>query len=268
MAHVIITGGSSGIGLEIARIHLERGDNVSLVARRPEMLQQALDGLTDTARRNGAGIRIEAGDVTDIESASSAIARCESASGPCTTLVTSAGIVEPQPFDTMAAGVFDTQIATNFLGTVHAVRAIYGGMVERRQGRIMMISSAAALIGIHGYTAYCASKSALRGFAEALRTEAAAHNVSVSICYPPDTLTPQYQGEIEKRSHQAVALMGSLKPWQAQEVARRIVAATERGSAELHFGFSLTALAYLGPFIKPGLFWWADRKSRRRGKEP
>jgi len=126
-----------------------------------------------------------------------------------------------------------------------------------------MISSGAALVGIFGYTAYCASKSALVGFAEALSAEAEAFGVRISICFPPDTLTPQYRREISMRPAEAKILMGSVKPWSAEAVAARIVRGLEQGKAKIHFGFSLAALAYFGPLIKPPLMWFISRKTRK-----
>ena len=263
MTHVIITGGSSGIGLAVARVWLDRGARVSLLARRRRVLAEACESLKPLAGPDAARLFCHTADVMDMAGLETAIRACEAALGPCDVLVTSAGIVEPQAFDVMEAHVFDAQISTNFLGTVHAVRAVYPAMKRRGEGRIMLISSAAAFIGIHGYTAYCASKSALRGFAEALRGEASAHGVSVSIAYPPDTLTPQYEAEIGKRSPQAQALMGQLKPWPAARVATLIVSAIDKRRRELYFGPSLLALGFFGPFIKPALFWMAQRRLAR-----
>jgi short-subunit dehydrogenase len=163
----------------------------------------------------------------------------------------------------MSASIFEEQISINFLGTANAVRSVYRGMKARRSGRIMMISSGAALVGIFGYTAYCASKSALVGFAEALSAEAEAFGVRISICFPPDTLTPQYRREISMRPAEAKILMGSVKPWSAEAVAARIVRGLEQGKAKIHFGFSLAALAYFGPLIKPPLMWFISRKTRK-----
>jgi short-subunit dehydrogenase len=126
----------------------------------------------------------------------------------------------------------------------------------------MIISSGAALIGIHGYSAYCASKSALIGFVEALRMEVGPHGIEVGICFPPDTLTPQFEQELPKRSPQARRVMGAAPPWPAAKVAKRILQAIERGNANTYFGFSLTALGWLGPLLKPILFWWFGRPPR------
>jgi short-subunit dehydrogenase len=261
--HVIVTGGSSGIGLAVAKLYATRGDRVSLLARHSGRLEQARNELTAISSVDPSRIQIASVDVASASQTLEAVALCERAFGPCDILVASAGIVEPSAFDAMPAAVFDEQIATNLVGTANVVRAVYKGMKARRGGKIMMISSGAALIGIYGYTAYCASKSALAGFAEALRAEAGAFGVRISVCFPPDTLTPQYRREMSMRPAEAELLMGSVKPWSADAVATKIVRGLDRGKVRIHFGLSLTALAYFGPLIKPPLMWWFSRKLRK-----
>lgn len=261
--HVIVTGGSSGIGLAIAKLYATRGDRVSLLARHPGRLEQARAEIASLSGIDSARIQIASADVASADQTTAAIEICEASFGPCDILIASAGIVEPRAFDAMSASIFEEQISINFLGTANAVRSVYRGMKARRSGRIMMISSGAALIGIFGYTAYCASKSALVGFAEALSAEAEACGVRISICFPPDTLTPQYRREISMRPAEAKILMGSVKPWSAETVAARIVRGLDRDKAKIHFGFSLAMLAYFGPLIKPPLMWFISRKTRK-----
>ncbi|PST21173.1 translocation protein [Rhizobium sp. JAB6] len=261
--HVIVTGGSSGIGLAIAKLYAARGARVSLLARDRGRLEEARAEIAALPGVDGAFIRTASVDVASAEQTIEAVKLCEVSFGPCDILVASAGIVEPRAFDAMPASVFDEQISINLLGTANAVRAVYAGMKSRRSGRIMMISSGAALIGIFGYSAYCASKSALSGFAEALSAEAAAWGVRISICFPPDTMTPQYRREIALRPRKAEILMGAVKPWSAEAVAARIVRGIDRGRHKIHFGFSLTTLAFFGPLIKPLLLWWFSRKTRK-----
>ncbi|WP_438750315.1 SDR family oxidoreductase [Pararhizobium sp. O133] len=266
MTHVIITGGSSGIGLALARVYTKRGVRISLLARTLSALEAAQ---AELARVNpDAAIRIESADVADEVQTLAAIRRCEDAFGPCDILVASAGIVEPGLFETLSSDAFERQMRTNLSGSVHAVRAVYAGMKERRSGRIMLVSSGAGLIGIYGYTAYSASKFALHGFAEALRSEAKPHGVRVSVCFPPDTETPQFTRELEHRPLEAAVIMGSVAPWAPSAVAARIVRAIDKGSFEVFFGPSLGALGRFGSTVKPFLNWWFDRAILRIGRRP
>lgn len=261
MTHVIITGGSSGIGLALARIYAARGARISLLARSLPALEAAR---TELIEANGeASILIESADVADEDQALAAIHKCEDAFGPCDILITSAGIVEPGRFDTLSPAAFHRQIQTNLFGSVHAVRAVYATMKERRSGRIMLVSSGAGLIGIYGYTAYCASKFALHGFADALRSEAKPHGVKVSVCFPPDTETPQFSRELEHRPLEATIIMGRVAPWSSATVALQIARAIDRGQFEVFFGWTLWALGRFGSTVKPVLNWWFDRGIQR-----
>ncbi|WP_421867111.1 SDR family oxidoreductase [Pararhizobium sp.] len=261
MTHVIITGGSSGIGLALARIYAERGARLSLLARSLPALEAAR---LELARRHGeTSVHIESADASDEDQALAAIRKCEAAFGPCDILITSAGIVEPGRFETQTSAAFRQQIETNLFGSVNAVRAVYAAMKERRSGKIMLVSSGAGLIGIYGYAAYCASKFALHGFADALRSEAKPHGVTISVCFPPDTETPQFARELEHRPLEATVIMGRVAPWPSSAVALRIVRAIDKGQFEVFFGWTLWALGRFGATVKPALNWWFDRGIRR-----
>ncbi|QPB18719.1 SDR family NAD(P)-dependent oxidoreductase [Rhizobium sp. 007] len=263
--HVIVTGGSSGIGLAVAKAYAARGERVSLIARDAARLDQAVRDV-QAVSKGGSSFAVSA-DVSKHEDLAFAVKACETANGPCDVLIASAGIVEPAAFDAISAAAFDQQITTNLLGTANAARAVYHSMKARGQGTIMVVSSGAALIGLHGYAAYCASKSALKGFAEAVQAEAVGTGIRVSICFPPDTLTPQYQREMTMRPWQAEVLMGKVKPWTAEAIAQRIIAGIDRNRSKIHFTLSLMALAYLGPFIKPLLSRWYRYRLKRGARE-
>ncbi|WP_338051081.1 SDR family oxidoreductase [Pararhizobium gei] len=261
MTHVIITGGSSGIGLAIAGIYASRGAHISLLARNLAALEsaQALLG----KKCDVSTIHIESVDVADRTETEDTVRRCEDRFGPCTILIACAGVVEPGPFETISVDDFDRQLQTNLFGAVHAVRAVYPAMKARRSGRIMLVSSGAGLIGIYGYTAYCASKFALHGFAEALRSEAKPSGVKIGICFPPDTETPQFTRELETRPREAAVVMGSVAPWPAAKLAERIVDAIDKGRFETFFDLTLWLLGRFGSVAKPMLNLWFDRAIAR-----
>ncbi|GEO85696.1 MULTISPECIES: SDR family oxidoreductase [Alphaproteobacteria] len=262
--HVVITGGSSGIGLAVARLYVERGVRVTLIGRGLERLEAARELIASETGRPGDDIGILSVDVSDDAAVQTAIASAEAVAGPCDILVTSAGVVKPAPFERLTGTEFRRHVDTNLHGTVHAISAVYAGMKARRQGKIMIVSSGAGLIGLHGYTAYCASKSALVGFAEALRVESRSHGIAISICFPPDTDTPQLAEELKLRPPEAVRMMGSAGLWSAEAVARRIVRGLDRGHSEIFFTPSLYLLARLGGIAKPWIYRWFHHSTRRR----
>lgn len=260
MRHVLVTGGSSGIGLAIAALMLERGDRVTLLARDEARLAGAVALLS---KFPGAGERLFAvsADVADSGALADAADAAARHFGPVEVLVASAGIVEPGLFAAQAPDLFERQVAVNLFGVANSLRAVLPQMRARGGGRVAIVSSGAGLIGIPGYSAYCASKFALRGLAASLRAEVAHDGVSVSISFPPDTLTPQYEREMLLRPPEAEALMGRVRPWQAKRVARLIVEGMEKGRREVHFGVALRVVGYFGPLVSA---WFDARNGRRR----
>lgn len=249
MRHVLVTGGSSGIGLAVAALLLERGNRVSLLARDESGLADACRQLSrGTSARNERILALSA-DVIDAEALSHAVAHAASRFGDVDVLVASAGIVEPTFFLDQDAAAFDRQIAVNVTGVANSARLVLAGMRRNGGGRVVIVSSGAGLIGIPGYSAYCASKFALRGFAAALRAEMARTGISVSICFPPDTLTPQLQRELPLRPPEAHAMMGRVRPLDAETVARAIVYGMDKGRSEIHFGLALRLLRYFDPLV-------------------
>ncbi len=265
MRHVIITGGSSGIGAALARWHLARGDRVTLVARSPDRLEACRLELARSFPSDRIGIA--AADVTDESALRGVVGEAEQRFGGCDWLITSAGTVRPGRFLELEPEEFRRQMDVNYLGTVHAIRAALPGMVARRRGKLILISSAAGLYGVYGYTAYAASKAALSGLAEALRFELQGSGVSISICYPPDTDTPQLAEENRFKPAETRALTEKAGLWDADRLANHVATAAERGRFAIYPGFQTAFLGRFGGLAKPALDRWLDRVvSRRRAQ--
>ena len=258
--HAIVTGGSDGIGRAAAIRLAEAGFALTLIARRPALLEEAARAV-DT--RGAAPVGFIACDVADEAALGGAIASAEAARGPCHTLVTAAGTVRPGRFEALDAAAFRQQMDVNYFGTVAAVRAVYPGMVARKAGRIGMIASAAALIGVFGYTAYAGSKFAVRGFAEALRGEAKAQGITVTLCYPGDTDTAQYAEEMTSRPRETAAIAGKASLTDPDRVARALLRGLDRGRFAVYPGFEVSVLGHTGSLIAPFLNLSFDRVVRR-----
>ncbi|NTJ43585.1 SDR family oxidoreductase [Agrobacterium larrymoorei] len=254
--HVIITGGSSGIGLAVARLAAADGHHVSIIGRDIDRLKGASRELRSVP---GATILSVTADVANREQIEAAIAECVAQFGHCDLLVASAGVVEPAFFVEMPPSTFQMQVETNFFGVVNAVRAVLPAMQKERRGSIMIVSSGAALIGLPGYAAYCASKAALVSFAESLRCETE-KEVKIAVAFPPDTDTPQLVMELPKRSAAARGLMGKSPIWPVETVANEIYGAFKTGRETVHFGWKLKALALLGPLVKPLIYRYLSRR--------
>lgn len=220
-AHVIITGGSEGIGLAIARGALDRGARVSLLARRSDLLTQAAEQL-------GGGTRWASADVADREASRSAINALMDEHGPCDILVANAGYSRPGRFWELSDDEFREEMEVNYLGAVHAVAAVIPTMRERGHGHLCFTSSTAGLVGVYGFTAYSPTKFALRGLAESLRCELAPDGIRVGVLYPPDTDTPGLAKEKEGKPIETEAISGTIKPMPAERVAEVAIRGIER----------------------------------------
>lgn len=222
--HAILTGGSSGIGRATALALAERGAHVSLLARG----QDRLDDAAAAIQAAGGSAATVAVDVRDATATVRAIETLTAEHGPCDILVTSAGIARPGYFEQLDAEIFRDQMEVNYFGTLHAVRAVAPSMIERRQGSIVTVSSAAGLVGIFGYTAYTPTKYAVRGFSESLRAELAPYGIHVGCVFPPDVDTPQLEEENRYKPAETKAISGTVKPLQTEKVAGVIVKGIEK----------------------------------------
>jgi 3-dehydrosphinganine reductase len=261
-AHVLVTGGSSGIGLATARHVLARGARVSLVARDSERLAQAEDQL-----EAGAGdptlVCAEPADVTDRESFEEALGLLIAQFGPVDVLVTSAGGAQPGHFVELSTDVFEQQMALNYFGTLYPIRAVVPSMIERGRGHLMLVSSAAGIIGVFGYSAYVPAKFAVRGLAETLRAELKPHGIAVGCAFPPDTDTPGLEAEAATKPEATKTLSAKVKVRSADDVAADIVRGIERDRLVVTSDLQTTLLGRASGLLAPVVRATVDRHVRR-----
>ncbi|WP_454195864.1 SDR family oxidoreductase [Nocardia sp. Marseille-Q1738] len=218
--HVIVTGGSEGIGAAVAGALARRGARVSVIARRKQPLR-------DTAKDLGADWATA--DVTRPDQLASAISELERRNGPCEVIACCAGLTLPGRFLEVDAGEFEVQMSANYLGAVQAVRQVLPGMVERSRGKILLVSSTSAFLGIPGYSGYGPTKASIRQLALCLRYEVEPKGVDVTVVYPADTDTPGLAKENLRKPVETKAVTGSIEPMPAERVAEAAVRGMERG---------------------------------------
>ena len=265
--HVLITGGSSGIGLAIARRCAAEGARVSLVARDPGRLAAA----KASVGAEGASVFAASADVSDKDAVIAAVRAAEAANGPVDVLVASAGTARPGYFEEIPLEIFERSMAVNYLGTVYSLRAVFPGMRERRKGAVVLLSSGAGLVGIPGYSPYTPTKFAVRGLAETLRTELQPLGIHVLVVYPPDTDTPQLEDEAATKPVETAAITAVGGLWSADEVARAALEGLRRRRFVVAPGLRMAALALLHSLLAPILFSSFARtaaRARRRGGLP
>lgn len=180
----IVTGGSRGIGLAIARALGRCGAGVALVARRAEWLVPAERELGE------AGIRAAAfeADVADAGAVSRAVASAEDALGPVSILVNAAGRSWGAPAETMPPERFREVMEANATGTFLVSQAVARGMIVRRYGRILNVASVAGLVGtppeVLDAAGYAASKGAIIALTRDLAVKWARHGITVNAIAP------------------------------------------------------------------------------------
>jgi 3-dehydrosphinganine reductase len=154
----------------------------------------------------------------------------------------------------------------NYFGTVHITLGVLSGMLQRGSGHIVNISSVAGLLGVFGYTAYCASKFALRGFSDALRAEVRPYGVLISIVYPPDTDTPQLAYEQPFKPPETKYLTKIGKIHSSESVARAILDGIRRRQYVILPGFDSKLWYFLatlsGTLTYPVMDWLITRARR------
>ena len=174
----LVTGGSRGIGQAIAKALADAGARVAVVARDGERATLAAAGLP------GEGHAGYACDVADAGRVQETVAAVESAQGPVDVLVNNAGITRDNLLLRMSVEEFDEVIATNLKGAFNLIRAVTRGMMRRRDGAILNITSVVGLIGNPGQANYAASKAGLLGLTKSVARELASRNVRCNAIAP------------------------------------------------------------------------------------
>jgi 3-dehydrosphinganine reductase len=256
--HALITGGSSGIGRELARKLAQAGYSISLIARRPELLKEAAADIHKHFADPGLRVFTYSADVADVRQAEAAVEASIRELGPPELVITSAGIAVPGYFGDLPVKAFIDSMAINYFGSLYVARAAIPAMRARRRGRIVFISSGAGLMGLYGYSTYSPSKFALRGLAEGLRAELSADNVAVSIAYPPDTETPMLAEENKIKPEETKLITSVVKTWSAEAVADCIMRGIARGKFGITPGAAITLMNRAPGITLPILSWYCD----------
>ena len=177
----VVTGGSRGIGRSIAEVLAERGAAVGIAYR--ERADQG-DAVAAAITAQGGRAVAAACDVSDSEAVTAYFERIAAELGPVDILINNAGVSRDTHVLMMDHARWESVLAVNLDGAFHCVRAVVRGMLLRRWGRIVNVSSPSATMPLPGQASYAASKAGLEGFTRGLSRDLAAKGVLVNAVAP------------------------------------------------------------------------------------
>lgn len=238
---VIITGGSRGLGLALAREFVKEGSLVTLIARDSAELQRAknnLETLCLTERYLGE-VFITPCDVTKKEEVEVAFSQVESRFGKIDYLINNAGALSAGPFDTMEIEDFEAQLKLHVISVIQAIKLVTPFFKKNKKGHIVNISSLGGLMPIPHMTSYATSKYALTGFTESVMSELAMDNISITGVYPGlmrtgSPIQAVFKGDHEKEF--SVFSAGDMIPGvsvSAEYAAKTIIKGIKSGESEI-----------------------------------
>jgi short-subunit dehydrogenase len=254
---VVITGGSRGLGLVLARQLAGEGARLTLIARDEAELQRASEDIR--TREPFADVLLAPADVRKRYEAERAIARTIEQYGSVDVVINNAGIIQVGPLDHMKLADYEDAMNTHFWGPLYMVLAALPHMRRQGEGRIVNISSIGGKIAVPHLVPYSASKFALTGLSDGLRLELMRDNIIVTTVCPGlmrtgSPVNAMFKGK-RPQEYAWFAISDSLPiaSINAERAASQIINACRRGEAELVITVQ-AKLAILARAVAPELF--------------
>src|SRR5947199_643499 len=251
---VLITGGSRGLGLVLARQICAAGGKVALIARDADELARAK---ADLAPRGGAVLTVQS-DLLDAGQIRSAVRQIIDRFGKIDVLINNAGMIEVGPFEHMAREDFECAMRLHFWAPFELIAQIVPEMRTWGGGRILNISSIGGKVAVPHLAPYSASKFALTGFSDAIRAELARDNIRVTTVAPGMMRTGSHVNAKFKGKHDmefawfAASAGAPIISMNADRASRKILSACRRGQPSLTLTFAARG-AILGNALFPNL---------------
>jgi len=251
---VLITGGSRGLGLVLARHICAQGGNVALIARDPDELARAK---ADLVPRGGMVLTIQC-DLFDAAQIEAAVRQIIDRFGKIDILINNAGIIQVGPLEHMTREDFERAMQLHFWAPYELISQIVPEMRTWGGGRIVNICSIGGKVAVPHLAPYSASKFSLTGFSDAIRTELARDNIYVTTVAPGMLRTGSHVNAKFKGKHDmefawfAAAAGAPLISMNADRAARKILAACRRGQPSLTLTFAARG-AILGNAFFPNV---------------
>jgi short-subunit dehydrogenase len=232
---VLLTGGSRGLGLVMARQLVQQGARLAICARDRAELERARLELN---QRGGEVLSVPC-DVTDRSQVDQMVQQVRDRFGQIDILINNAGTDLVAPMDVLTIEDYDDLMKLHFWAPLYTTYAVFPEMRQRQAGRIVNISSIGGKVVSPHMLAYCASKFALTGFSEGMRTELAKDGIAVTTVCPGFIRTGVIDHAMFKGQHRkeftwfSIADSLPLISTSAEKVARETIAGFRRGDAEV-----------------------------------
>lgn len=232
---VLITGGSRGLGLTIARMLAEEGAKLAICARTEDQLKTAYDELTGM----GAEVLAITCDLTGEAQATGFVEQVFSHFGTIDVLINNAGIIQAGPLENMETADFEQAMKTHFYAPLHTMLAAVPHMKARGEGRIVNIASVGGKVSVPHIVPYSASKFALVGLSTGFRNELMKDNINVTTINPGLFRSGSNYNILVKGQHEKefawFTAMGAnlLTSSSVESTARQVIEACRNGEAEV-----------------------------------
>lgn len=243
----LITGGSRGLGLLLAKEFAAQGCRIAICARDADELARAAQML----RGEGAEVFPFSCDLTSQQQAEEMVQAVLRHYGGIDILVNNAGVITVGPAQRMEVSDFQHNMDVNFYGALYTTWAVLEHMRSRRTGRIVNITSIGGRISVPHLLPYSCSKFAATAFSEGLRAELRRDNIQVTTILPTTMRTGSHI-QVDVRGQQEAEFTGfslsatlPLLSLSAKNVAQQVVTATKRGEAERVVGLQAQAISML-----------------------
>ncbi|KAI9576092.1 3-ketodihydrosphingosine reductase [Glossina fuscipes] len=251
--HVVITGGSKGIGLCLAVECAMKGANVTVIARDEKMLSGAVALMEVIRQLPEQKFQYRCLDLSsEYEQVAETFANIEESLGDIYMLINCAGLAICGTFEEVSIEDARMLMNVNYWGTYNCTRYVLPKMKKSGEGIIVITASQAALFGIYGYGPYAASKFALRAMAETIAMESRHLGISVTLALPADTNTPGFENEEKTKPKETKIISGGGGLAEPEHVAKQILNDALKSNFISILGFESWLVTLLGG----GLFRW------------
>ena len=230
--HVLITGGSSGLGLELAKKIASEKASVTIVARNKGLLKKAKAEIEEYCKQSGLmsqQVCIECADVCSRDELSTAVCNAVNTNGAIDVVICNAGMAKTGYAFGQEIEDYQASVDINYMGTVNTLFCTVPDMIRRNRGEIYLVGSTCSMLSYTGYTAYAPSKYAIKGLADGLRMELDRHNIQVGCIYPPNMDTPCLEKENKTKPEEGLFVEKYFESlFTPQLIAQRVIQRIKR----------------------------------------